>query len=114
MSSTCKWVAAGSIALALLTGLAVKAEPFDEPYAALTAAQHSRIAEHVRREGKVSVVAPEGLVAAVGSTVPAELTLHWMHPEPGLSRFRYVVIDGQAFVVEPDRRRILGRIEGTR
>jgi hypothetical protein len=95
----------------LSSGSLARADGFDDAYRALTLGQRTRIAQHVRAEGRSESVTTEGFVAAIGALVPDGIPLHWMHAEAGLSRFRYIVVGGQGFIVEPNRRRILGRIE---
>ncbi len=77
----------------------------------ITPEQRTAIRKHVLQEKRPTVAAPDGFVAAVGAVIPAGIELFWMPPEAGVNRYRYTVVGGRAFIVDPEGRRIIEALE---
>ncbi len=77
----------------------------------ITPEQRTAIRQHIVQEKRPTVAAPDGFVAGVGALVPAGIELFWMPPEAGVNRYRYTVVGGRAFIVNPEGRRIIEVIE---
>jgi len=60
---------------------------------------------------KMSAPAPSGVSLSVGAELPQSVTLHDFGSDVGVSKYKYVVINDRAAIVDPQSRKVVQIIE---
>lgn len=76
----------------------------------LSAEDQTKFKQWVTQEKKASVAVPSGTTVAVGSVLPADVTLYEIPSSAGITsitKYRYTVIDNRTVLVDPSDRKIV-------
>jgi hypothetical protein len=79
--------------------------------AALTPEQRDLVRSHVLQEGRPSITTPAALAPAIGARMPDNAELFWMPPGAGLNRYRYVVVNRRALILDYQDRTVIEILE---
>ena len=79
--------------------------------AAITPEQRDLVRRHVLQEGRPSITTPAALAPAVGARMPDNVELFWMPPGAGLNRYRYVVVNRRALILDYQDRTVIEILE---